>query len=167
VYSGLPLPTGRYLRESCDDALQLLHAAQSVEISSILTDAQSVATSTEPTEELLSPSKRRRTSPRPSTTDLEHYDKMRTRFQTCSENRHVLAQISAEINSYVRPKRSSPAAQSRDSGFNANATRFSPRRSNTQDGKTFSRQFPRRDHRPNNASRRCLLPDGSEEHERN
>jgi hypothetical protein len=114
VYSGLPLPTGQYLRESCDDVLPLLHAAQSVEISNSTTDVQSVATSTESNEEDLSPSKRRRTSPRPLPTDLEQYDKMRTRLQTRSENRHVLKQISADIDNYARPKRPSPVAQSRE-----------------------------------------------------
>jgi hypothetical protein len=162
VYSGLPLPTGRYLRESCDDALPLLNAATSVEYSSSMTDASSIEISTRH-EELLSPSKRRRTSPRKLQTDLEHYDKMQTRSQICRENRHALAQISAELNGYARPKRSSPAAQSRSTGFHIKTTRFSPRSGKPQDAKTHSRQIPRRDHHSNNTSRRRLLPDAREE----
>ncbi len=162
VYSGLPLPTGRYLRESCNDALPLLHAATSVENPSSMT---SVTTPEKPTshEELLSPSKRRRTSPCKFQTELENYDKMRTRLQTRSENRQALAEISAELNGYIHPKRSSPVARSRGTGFNVNATRFSPRRGNPQDVNKFPQQFPRRDHRSDNTSRRRILSDTREQ----
>ncbi len=156
VYSGLPLPTGRYLRESCNDALPLLNAASSVENPSSLI---SVTMPEKPmsNEELLSPSKRRRTSPRKFQTELENYDKMRTRPQTRSEHRHVLAEISAGVNGYIRPEGSFPVARSRGTGFNANATRFSPRRGNPQNTKKFSQQIPQRDHRSDKTSRRRIL----------
>jgi hypothetical protein len=162
IYSGLPLPAGRYLRESCDDALPLLTAATSVEYPSSMTDASSTEISTRH-EELLSPSKRRRTSPRKLQHDLEHYDKMQTRSQIRSENRQALAEISDELNGYIRPEGSFPAARSRGTGFNANATRFSPRRGNPQNAKQFSRPFPQRDHRSDKTSRRRILPDTRKE----
>jgi hypothetical protein len=134
--------------------MPLLHAAQSVE------------TSTEPTEEILSPDSLSRQTPTyvaPAVNRFfENNDKMRTSFRTRSENRHFLAQIKADMTSYARSTRFPSTKHYGNRGLDANATRFSPRRGNAQEGKIFQRAT-RQDHRNTNSPHRRLIHDDREE----
>jgi hypothetical protein len=95
VYPGLPLQTGCYIRESCEDETQLLHAAHSVKPFKELA------------KDLISPSKRRRTSPKKPSPEREQRDQViNVTTRTRSEHRQGSAHLKADMSNRARPKRS-------------------------------------------------------------